>query len=113
MGAPAVVPIVDRLENDPPQRSALVRTLGRIAVSLRDSVDVPSVRARAVARRTLMAELDRSIDARDAPTRAATVAALVGLGGPETLDFVRLRMQDESDPLVLRTFEIARTQGRR
>jgi HEAT repeat protein len=112
LGAPAVVPIVDRLENDPPQRSALVRTLGRVAVSLRDSVDVPSVQARAVARRTLMAELDRSIDARDAPTRAATVAALVGLGGPETLDFVRLRMQDESDPLVLRTFEIARTEGR-
>ncbi len=39
--------------------------------------------------------------------RAAAVEALLKLGDPETIEFVRLHMRDETDPLVLRTFRNA------
>ncbi|MCK4304711.1 MAG: HEAT repeat domain-containing protein [Candidatus Eisenbacteria sp.] len=80
-------------------------TLGRIAVALRDSTDERSLRARAHARRALMAELERFPETNRAGARAAAVRALVELGDPETLSFVKLHMEDEFDPLVRNTYE--------
>jgi hypothetical protein len=40
-----------------------------------------------------------------AAVRAAAVEALLTLGDAETAGFVRLKMKDETDPLVKRAFE--------
>lgn len=120
-GATAVEPICrkmqpggDRRGSEQPGRgqwAIRIHTLGRIAVALRDSTDGCSLRARARARRVLMAELDGPSDGSHeeslAAARAAAVCALVELGDPETLAFVRLRMEDEFNPLVRRTYENA------
>ena len=49
---------------------------------------------------------------RRSSVRAAAVESLGQLGDPETLAFLRLRMRDETDPLVLRTWERAWAQAR-
>ena len=93
----------------PSQNVLRLRTLGRIGVSFADSTKGAGVEARGLVRRTLMAVLDRPDP--DPAARAAAVESLGRLGDPETLAFLRLRMRDETDPLVLRTWERARRQA--
>ncbi len=89
-------------------RAIQIQTLGRLAVSLRDSTDRVSLLARSRARTMLMSELDNLPNGGDFPgARSAAVEALVELGDEETLRFVRLRMIDEFDPLVRRSYEWA------
>jgi len=113
-GAAAVEPLCEQLAwNDQHSgptsqlpRSIQIEALGRLAVALRDSTDRVSLLARNRARSRLMKELDQLLDLGDFPgARAAAVEALVELGDEETLRFVRLRMVDEFDPLVLRSYE--------
>jgi hypothetical protein len=59
-----------------------------------------------------MDELDAPPGAGRPDARAASVEGLMGLGDPETVAFVRLRMKDEYDPLVRRTFELAEEKAR-
>ena len=92
-------------------RIAGLHTLGRIALALADSTGPAEVAARRLARRTLMAELDLPASAACPAARAAAVRALLGLGDAGTAAFVRLRMEDESDPLVRRTFDLARRKA--
>lgn len=103
-GAASVAPLVARLGGTPGNRDVTVQTLGRVAVDLKEATDPAAKRARAAARRTLAAELDRT-GQEDALCRAAAVSALLKLGEPEMLELVRCRMLDEYDPLVLRTYE--------
>ena len=49
----------------------------------------------------------------DAAARAAAVDALVTLGGEATLREVELQLADESDPLVRRTYQLARERAER
>ena len=114
-GAAAVDPLCDRLSwNDEHgvgqggravPRGIQIRTLGDLAVALRDSTDRISLASRARARKVLMEELDKAFAHYDHPgARAAATEALVKLGDPETLSYVRLRMTDEFDPLVKRSY---------
>jgi hypothetical protein len=97
---------VTTLVNATPSQNALrLRTLGRIGVSYADSTEGAGVEARGFARRALMAALDPPDP--DPAVRSATVESLGKLGDPETLALLRLRMRDETDPLVLRTWERA------
>ncbi len=89
------------------QRRIALHTLGVLAAALRDSTGERAVEARGLARRTLMAALDGPWAMGNAPARAAAVEGLAILGGDPTLDFLRLRMQDEADPLVRRAYERA------
>jgi HEAT repeat protein len=82
-----------------------LRTLGRIGVSYADSTGGAVVEARGRVRRELMATLDRPDG--DPAARSAAVESLGKLGDPETLAFLRLRMRDETDPLVRRTWDRA------
>jgi len=128
-----------------------VRTLGRIAVALKDSTRADLVEARRMARMELMRVLDAAhgrptsagaaagaagatgtagaigaggatgtsgaggaagaagtagaAGVAGASVRSAAVEALLALGDPQTREFVRLRLRDESDPLVRRAFE--------
>ncbi len=109
-GATTVEPLCRVLATPCAQRAVRVRALGRAAVALRDSTDARSLQARGLARRMLMAEFDRPLGESPAAARAAAVEALVGLGDEETLAFVRLRMQDEADPLVRRTYEFVKSK---
>jgi len=84
-----------------------LHTLGNVAGALRDSTSAPAVTARGLARRTLMEALDTPALTGAPQARAAAIEALAGLGGEPTLGFLRLRMQDEGDPLVRRTYERA------
>jgi HEAT repeat protein len=111
-GSEAIGPLAQRLSRPGPERSVAVETLGAIAVALKDSAATASLDARSLARRTLMAELDRAIASADAPGRAAAVAALLDLGEPEMREYVRLKLLDESDPLVKRTYETHRERER-
>jgi hypothetical protein len=104
LGAASVGPLGASLESRPEQRAVQLRTLGGIGIALKDSTDERSVLARALVRRTLMAELDRPPGESAPATRAAAVEALMRMGGEETRDFVGLRMLDEPDPLVRRTY---------
>jgi HEAT repeat protein len=88
-------------------RALYIQTLGNIGTALRDSTDQQSLRARGRVRMVLMDELDRALGSEQHAERAAAVRALITLGEPETLEFVRLRMLDEFDPLVRRTYEKA------
>jgi HEAT repeat protein len=56
-----------------------------------------------------MAALDPP--AGDPAVRAAAVESLGRFADPETMSFLKLRMRDESDPLVLRTWERARKEA--
>lgn len=103
-GGAAVPGLRDRLAGDPDHRAALVQTLGRIAVALKDATDPPAVGPRGTARKVLMNEFDRPGDGRGAPARAAAVETLLKLGGEEMRSFVDARMLDETDPLVKRTY---------
>ncbi len=100
--AAAVEPLAESLAGGG-QRALRVRTLGQIAVALRDSTDAVSRRARGRARHLLLDELG-DVGRDDPSTRAAAVRSLVALGDEETLSIVRLRMEDEFDPLVLQTY---------
>ena len=80
-----------------------LRTLGRIAVALKDSTGQVPVQARGLARRALLTALDPPHA--DPAARCAGVEALLGLGDPETAERVRLLMLDETDPMVRRTWE--------
>ncbi len=82
-----------------------LRTLGRIGVSYADSTKGAGVEARGLVRRALMAAMDPPDT--DPAVRAAAIESLGKLGDPETLAFLRLRMRDETDPLVLRAWERA------
>lgn len=95
-------------------RMIRVHTLGRIAASLADSTGAADMEARAVARRTLLGELQRfqagtarlsdtSMRA-SAAARAAAVEALLSLGDGDTAHLVRLHMENEPHPLVQRTY---------
>ncbi len=99
-------------------RMVWIRTLGRIAVSLADSIGTADIEARAIARRALVQELQRYPGAAgdpratvatlsDGASRAAAVEALLALEDEETARIVRLHMEDEPDPLVRRTYELA------
>jgi HEAT repeat protein len=103
----AVDPICAGLAAGEDQRAVRLRTLGRIAVALRDSTSATALKARSRARRALMDALDAPLAETLPDARAAAVEGLVGLGDDETLAFVRLRMQDEYDPWVKRAFEVA------
>jgi HEAT repeat protein len=95
---------VATLVNTPPSQNALrLRTLGRIGVSYADSTQGAGVEARGIVRRALMAALDPPDP--DPAMRSAAVESLGKLGDPETLAFLRMRMRDETDPLVRRTWE--------
>jgi len=109
-GAAGVAPLCASLGQAGEHRVAKMRTLGALAVALRDSSDARSLTARAAARRALLAELERPIDETLPAARASAVEALLRLGDAETSRLVRLRMEDEFDPLVRRTFELA-TEG--
>jgi hypothetical protein len=87
------------------QNALRLRTLGRIGVSYADSSKGAGVEARGLVRRALMAALDPPDT--DPAVRSAAVESLGKLGDPETLAFLRMRMRDETDPLVLRTWERA------
>ncbi|MDM7915039.1 MAG: hypothetical protein QUU85_07195, partial [Candidatus Eisenbacteria bacterium] len=83
-----------------------LRTLAEIAAELPKPGTAEAMRARARVREILMnglerpaGEMERSAD------RAAAVRGLLRLGDEPTVAFVDLRMQDESDPLVRRTYE--------
>lgn len=108
----AVAPICADLAAGGDQRAMRLRTLGRIAVALRDSTGAPALGARARARRALMAALDAPPAESLPDARAAAVEGLMGLGDDETLAFVRSRMQDESDPWVKRAFDLAEEKAR-
>jgi hypothetical protein len=54
-----------------------------------------------------MKELDAPPVGTTPAARAAAVEALMTLGEDETVAFVKLRMLDEPDPLVRRTYELA------
>lgn len=85
-------------------RIALIRILGNIAGTLKDAPDPASLQTRAAIRLALLEEL--SVPSPDAAgARAAAISALYRLGEPEMREFIRVRMLDESDPLVKRTFE--------
>jgi HEAT repeat protein len=106
-GASSIRPVADRLRADGcPRRVAHVRALAKVAAALADSSDALSLDARYVARQTLLAELERR-SARAAASRAAAVEGLIALGDEETLAAVRMRMADEPDALVQRTFSEA------
>ncbi|MCK4411909.1 MAG: HEAT repeat domain-containing protein [Candidatus Eisenbacteria sp.] len=107
---PAVAPLCGLLEAGPTHPAIGLRTLGKIAVALRDSTARGDLVARGMARRVLMNVLER-LDAESRPAaRAAAVRALMELGDAETSAFVRLSMEDEYDPLVLRTYALACAQ---
>ncbi len=89
------------------QAALRTQVLGQVAQSLADSTDERSVRARGKARQTLLEMLDRGYELEAPALRAAAVEALMALGGPETEARVKVRLADEYDPLVLRTFETA------
>jgi HEAT repeat protein len=108
--APAVAPIAKMILASPRPRSVAVETLGRIAFAVKDSTSASTVRARGVARSTLMSALDLGIAQNDPELRAAAASALLKLGEPEVKEFVRLRTLDETDPLVKRSCERA-TEG--
>ncbi len=108
LGTPSVEPLRASLESGADQRAIRLRTLGEIAHALRDSVGERSLVARSRARRALMAELDAAPESTTPAARAAAVEALMTLGEPATIEYVELRMLDEVDPLVRRTYEIAR-----
>jgi HEAT repeat protein len=107
LGRPAVAPLVGLLAAAPEHPAIAVHTLGRIAVALRDSTARRDLLARGEARRILMDVLSRPAGESLPAARAAAVRALVELGDDATLSFVRLRMEDEYDPLVLRTYALA------
>ncbi len=90
----------------PAQRALRLRTLGRIGAGYADSTGEASVAARGLARRELMAVLEPPDS--DPAVRSAAVESLGRLGDPETMAFLRLRMRDETDPLVRRTWERVR-----
>ena len=106
-GAAAAGPLCAQLARKSGHRLAQVRALGELAVALRDSSDAASLAARRCARRALMAELERPLEASAPATRAAAAEALLALGDQETRDEVRRMLVDESDPLVWRTYELA------
>jgi HEAT repeat protein len=93
----------------PSQNVLRLRTLGRIGVSYADSTKGTGVEARGLVRRTLMAALDPPHA--DPAVRSAAVESLGKFGDAETLAFLRLRMRDETDPLVRRTWERARKEA--
>lgn len=107
-GVPAVEPLCAALlsEQGVLAPSLFLRTLGRIAYALRDNTDAYSLQARAQARRRLMEELACLPKECSAANRAVALRALWALGDQEGRDFVRLRMLDEADPLVRRTFAL-------
>ena len=109
----AVDPICASLAAGGDQRAVRLRTLGRIAVALRDSTGAAALEARSRARRALMSALDAPLAESLPDARAAAVEGLMGLGDDETLAFVRLRMRDEFDPWVKRAFEVAEEKARR
>jgi hypothetical protein len=111
-GGVAVDPVCAGLTAGGDQRAVRLRTLGRIAGALRDSTSQGALQARARARRALMDALDLPLGQTLADARAAAVEGLMGLGDAETVSFVRLRMKDEYDPLVKRTFEVAEERAR-
>lgn len=104
----AVLPLV--VHNDPVNAAGAgnhvtaLRTLGQIAAAIPDTASALELPARAAARELLMDVLSSRPRPAGAPERAAAVRALLKLGDPETVAFVRLRMRDESDPLVRRAF---------
>lgn len=104
--AAAVTTLVDAASV---QGALRLRTLGRIGASYADSTKGAGVEARGLVRRSLMAVLDPPDP--DPAVRSAAVESLGKLRDPETLAFLRLRMLDETDPLVLRTWERARRQA--
>jgi HEAT repeat protein len=108
LGPVSVEPICRSLEEGAERRAIRLRTLGGIAAALADSTGEESLHARARARRCLMDELDRPPGTSPPAARAAAVESLWGLGDDETRAFVRLRMLDEPDPLVRRTYEASR-----
>lgn len=111
-GTAAVAPLCATLGTPGEHRIAKIHTLGSLAAALRDSSDEVSLAARFTARGALMEVLARPAAATEAAERAAALDALLRLGDEETADFVRLRMEDESDPLVRRTYERARERER-
>lgn len=107
-GGAAVGQTAAELQSGGSQHALALRTLGQIAASIADTARAPDLMARGVARRALMAALEAAApDVARAPERAAAVEGLIKLGDPETLEFVRLHMRDETDPFVKRTFDQA------
>ena len=97
----------ERLTPHESQAALRTQALGQLAAALADSTDEVSLRARGRARRQLVATLDEALDEDTPSVRAEAVAALVRFGDAETLAHVALRMSDEYDPLVHRTYEHA------
>jgi HEAT repeat protein len=106
-GAYAIPPLCASLGQAGEHRIAKLHTLGALTAALADSTDAESLAARSQARRALMANLDRPISETLPAERAAALDALLRLGDAETAAFVRLKMLDESDPLVRRAYDRA------
>ncbi|MBU1701052.1 MAG: hypothetical protein KJ970_09990 [Candidatus Eisenbacteria bacterium] len=56
---------------------------------------------------TGLVQLKHSLEETRPMARAAAVSNLIALGDEETIAFVRMRMEDEFDPLVLRMYREA------
>ncbi|MBU1701070.1 MAG: HEAT repeat domain-containing protein [Candidatus Eisenbacteria bacterium] len=106
-GVVALDPLAASLARGATQRALRLRTLGDITAALRDSTDEKSLLARSKGRDILMSELKRPKNETNPMSRVAAVESLLALGDEDTAGFVRLRMQDEFDPLVLRMYQKA------
>ncbi|MBM3286046.1 MAG: hypothetical protein FJY88_01635 [Candidatus Eisenbacteria bacterium] len=126
LGAAAVAPTAETLggagggrpagESDPAREHQIrvkVETIGKIMVALEGKADERSLRARRLAVETLLAEMDRlpphapATAASAGAARAAAIGALMKAGDEKTKEAVAARMKGETDPLVLRTYEMA------
>jgi hypothetical protein len=103
-GAAAVPDLAARVGEPSEKRMIHLRALGSIAAAIPDSARPEHLEARGTARRVLMSVLDRDRGPALAPERAAAVEFLLRWKDPDLNAFVRSRMADEYDPLVLQTY---------
>jgi HEAT repeat protein len=107
LGPPSAGAVLARLDRRAAHRPLGLRTLGRLAASLKDREDPASARARQQIAAALLAEItDLSRPAAGDPqSRAAAVEAILAFDLAEMTGVLRARMAAENDPLVRRTYE--------
>jgi HEAT repeat protein len=109
-GTDAVGPLEASLDASADHVALRLRTLGRIAVGLREAKEPPAHEALARARRLLLAQLDASVYGKTPAAVAAAAEGLLALEDPELKARVAQRLAEETDPLLRRCYEQAKRQ---